>query len=78
MACDSSCVEVQAEFRSQEAKLLRSILMAHAQDLTENENISEKVCSLAKDLLQLLTQNNHQELMGGNSQGVEQPEGQHC
>lgn len=57
--------------------MLRSILMAHAQDLTENENISDTVCSLAKDLLQLLTQNNHQELMGGSSQGSAQPEG-HC
>lgn len=73
-ACDSCFVELQAKFRSQEAKLLRSLLTAHAQGLTENENISEKVCSLAKDLLQLLTQ----EAMGGSSQGFEQPEGHYC
>ena len=57
--CDSCCVELQADFRSQEATLLRDILIAHAQELTESENISDNVCSLAKDLLQLLSQNHH-------------------
>lgn len=73
-------MELQAAFRSQEARLLRDMLIAHAQDLTENENTNEKVCSLAKDLLQLLTQNNHQELLvgSGSGQGFEQPNGHHC
>lgn len=49
-------MEVQAELRGQEAKLLRGILMAHAQELTDAENINENVCGLAKDLLHLLSQ----------------------
>lgn len=48
-------VKLQAEVRSQEVTLLRDMLIAHAQELTESENIGGKVCSLAKDLLQLLT-----------------------
>ncbi|KAL3141490.1 hypothetical protein ABBQ32_005052 [Trebouxia sp. C0010 RCD-2024] len=47
----------QAEIRGQEAKMLRGMLLAHAQDLTEAANINEDVCERAQDLLQLLAQN---------------------
>lgn len=40
----------------QENDLLRRILIAHAEEMTEAENVSDNICTLAGDLLQLLTQ----------------------
>ncbi|DBA76887.1 TPA: hypothetical protein ACH3X1_009488 [Trebouxia sp. C0004] len=46
----------QVDAMGQENALLRRILIAHAQEMTEAENVSDNICTLAGDLLQLLTQ----------------------
>ncbi|KAL0025350.1 hypothetical protein WJX79_010387 [Trebouxia sp. C0005] len=46
----------QVDAMGQENDLLRRILIAHAEEMTEAENVSDNICTLAGDLLQLLTQ----------------------
>ncbi len=50
------CAQWQVDAMSQENGLLRRILIAHAKEMTEAENVSDNICTLAGDLLQLLTQ----------------------
>ncbi len=50
------CVRLQVDAMGQENGLLRRILIAHAKEMTEAENVSDNICTLAGDLLQLLTQ----------------------
>jgi len=57
----SKCVQLQVDAMGQENSLLRRILIAHAKEMTEAENVSDNICTLAGDLLQLLT---HGQLAG--------------
>ena len=54
-ACQQ-CVQLQVDAMGQENGLLRRILLAHAKEMTEAENVSDKICTLAGDLLHLLTE----------------------
>ncbi len=53
-AVDVLCL--QATTLNQENHLLRRILIAYATEMAEAETVNDNVCSLAGDLLQLLTQ----------------------
>ncbi len=54
-ACQQ-CVQLQVDAMGQENGLLRRILIAHATEMTGAENVSDNICTLAGDLLHLLTQ----------------------
>ena len=48
--------EVQVHMMRQERDLLRRILIDHAQQMAETGDVSDNICSVARDLLQLLMQ----------------------
>ena len=52
----SKRLRLQVDAMGQENGLLRRILIAHAKEMTEAENVSDNICTLAGDLLQLLAQ----------------------
>ena len=52
----NKCEGVQVDVMRKERDLLRRILISHAQQMAEAEDVSDSICSLATDLLQLLMQ----------------------